>query len=99
MVKPTKGTVNDTKVGSATGAVNTHVPLYFPLETRSDTTATLGWQTQLVDGVLRVEHVEMCEILPKSQEQGVEEHHPCPVFIYRPGLAVLLLTQEEEEGG
>ena len=35
MVQPTKETVNDTKVGSATGAVNTKVPLYFPLETGS----------------------------------------------------------------
>ena len=33
MEQPTKETVNDTKVGSATGAVNTNVPLYFPLET------------------------------------------------------------------
>ena len=33
MEQPTKGTVNDTKVGSATGAVNTNVPLYFPHET------------------------------------------------------------------
>ena len=35
MVQPTKRTVNDTKVGSATGAVNTNVPVYFPLETLS----------------------------------------------------------------
>ena len=35
MVQPFKGTVNDITVGSATGAVNTNVPLYFPLETGS----------------------------------------------------------------
>ena len=33
MVPPVKGTVTDIAVGSATGAVDTHVPLYFPLET------------------------------------------------------------------
>ena len=31
----TLGTVKDVAVSSATGAVNTHVPLYFPLETGS----------------------------------------------------------------
>ena len=31
----TLGTTKDVAVGSATGAVNTHVPLYFPLETGS----------------------------------------------------------------
>ena len=70
MVQPTKGTVYDTTVDSATGAVNTSVPLYFPLETGSAKSktykATLRWQTQLVDGVLRVEHEEMSEILPTS---------------------------------
>merc|ERR1719434_489450 len=35
MVLPFKGTVNDITVGSATGAVDTQVPLYFPLETGS----------------------------------------------------------------
>ena len=33
MVQSFKGTVNDTTVNSATGAVNTKIPLYFPLET------------------------------------------------------------------
>ena len=35
MVQPTKRTVNDTKVGTATGAVNTNVAVYLPLETGS----------------------------------------------------------------
>ena len=35
MVQPFKGTVNEVTEGSATGAVNTKIPLYFPLETGS----------------------------------------------------------------
>ena len=35
MVEPFKGTVNDTTESSATGAVNSKIPLYFPLETGS----------------------------------------------------------------
>ena len=71
MVQPFKGTVNDTTVGSASGAVNTKIPAVLPVrdwvcQIHTHTKATLGWQTQLVDVVLRVEHVEMCEILPKS---------------------------------
>ena len=33
MVLPVKVTVKDITAGSAAGAVDTHVPLYFPLET------------------------------------------------------------------
>ena len=35
MVLPNKRTVKDITAGSAAGAVDTHVPQYFPLETRS----------------------------------------------------------------
>ena len=35
MVLLVKGTVKDIAVGSATGAVDTHIPLYFPLGTVS----------------------------------------------------------------
>ena len=35
MVLPESGTVNDITVGSATGAVDTHVPLYSPFDTGS----------------------------------------------------------------
>ena len=35
MVLPVKGTVKDIAVGSATGTVDSHVPLYFPLESGS----------------------------------------------------------------
>ena len=35
MVQPFKGTVNGTTMSSATGAVNTKIQLYFPLETGS----------------------------------------------------------------
>ena len=35
MVQPLKGTVNDTTLSSSTGAVNTKIQVYFPLETGS----------------------------------------------------------------
>ena len=71
MVQPTKKDCERHQGGHRNWSCEHERPSVLPArdwvcQIHTHTKAKLGWQTQLVDGVLRVEHVEMCEILPKS---------------------------------
>ena len=82
-----KGTVNNMTVGSATGAANTNVPLYFPLETESaksihnktgmSTTLSMNWNWK-------------CDITTKNQR------HTCPSGPYRPGRELDVVREGED---
>ena len=71
MVLPVKETVQDITAGSTAGAVDTHVPQYFPLETGSARFMLISCHAQKAGTTHR-----WCNPLP-SRVKNRSRHHKC----------------------